>query len=128
MTIHDHTVRRIRDLPIFDEPVELEVQRQRLACSGCGPKLEHLDWLDRHARVTHRLAQSVSRMCATTSIHATAKWHSLDWKTVKALDFKHLVQTLGPIDLSGVSVIAMDEFAIQKGHRYATVVVESSRK
>ncbi len=67
-------------------------------------------------------------MCATASIHATAKWHSLDWKTVKALDFRHLVRTLGPVDLSNVRVIAMDEFAIQKGHRYATVVVEPSRK
>ncbi|WP_172712725.1 transposase, partial [Stenotrophomonas maltophilia] len=53
---------------------------------------------------------------------------SLDWKTVKALDFRHLVRTLGPVDLSNVRVIAMDEFAIQKGHRYATVVVEPSRK
>ncbi|WP_457395885.1 helix-turn-helix domain-containing protein, partial [Roseateles sp. P5_E1] len=110
-----------------DQPVELEVQRQRLACPRCGPKLEHLDWLERHARVTQRLAQSVARMCATTSIHATAKWHGLDWKTVKALDFRHLMQTLGPVDLSDIRVIAMDEFAIQKGHRYATVVVEPSR-
>jgi transposase len=31
-------------------------------------------------------------------------------------------------DLDGVRVIAMDEFAIQKGHRYATVVVEPYRK
>ncbi|RTQ80985.1 ISL3 family transposase [Stenotrophomonas maltophilia] len=128
VAIHDQTLRRVRDLPVFDEPVELEVQRQRLACPRCGPKLEHLDWLERHARVTQRLAQSVARMCATASIHATAKWHGLNWKTVKALDFRHLVRTLGPVDLSNVRVIAMDEFAIQKGHRYATVVVEPSRK
>lgn len=128
VAIHDQTLRRVRDLPVFDEPVELEVQRQRLACPRCGPKLEHLDWLERHARVTQRLAQSVARMCATASIHATAKWHGLDWKTVKALDFRHLVRTLAPVDLSDVRVIAMDEFTIQKGHRYATVVVEPSRK
>ncbi|MBN5090827.1 ISL3 family transposase, partial [Stenotrophomonas maltophilia] len=127
-SIHDHVIRRIRDLPVFDEPVELEVQRQRVACPRCGPKLEHLDWLDRHCRVTQRLAKSVAQMCATTSIHATARWHGLDWKTVKALDFRHLQQTLGPVDLSGIHILAMDEFAIQKGHRYATVIVEPSRK
>ena len=38
------------------------------------------------------------------------------------------MQTLGPADLLEVRVIAMDEFAIQKGDRYATVVVEPSRK
>ena len=46
----------------------------------------------------------------------------------QAIDFRHLERTLGPIDLTGVTVIAMDEFAIQKGHRYATVVVDPERK
>ncbi|HEY0860342.1 MAG TPA: ISL3 family transposase, partial [Pseudoxanthomonas sp.] len=51
-----------------------------------------------------------------------------DWKTVKQIDFRHLERTLGPVDLTGVTVIAMDEFALQKGHRYATIVVEPERK
>ena len=33
-----------------------------------------------------------------------------------------------PVDLSGVEQIVMDEFAIQKGHRYATVIVEPQTK
>ena len=126
--IHDRTVRRIRDLPVFEDPVELEVERLRLACPRCGPRLEQLDWLDAHARVTRRLAQSVARLCAVTSILQAARWFGLDWKTVKTIDFRHLERTLGPIDLTGVTVIAMDEFAIQKGHRYATVVVDPERK
>jgi transposase len=32
------------------------------------------------------------------------------------------------VDLDGLEVIAVDEFAIQKGHRYATVIVEPTRK
>lgn len=126
--IHDRTVRRIRDLPVFDDPVELRVPRLRLACMSCGPRLERLDWLDPHARVTRRMAESVARLCAMTSLRHAARWFGLDWKTVKRIDFRHLQRTLGPADLSGVSVIAMDEFAIQKGHRYATVVVEPERK
>lgn len=126
--IHDRTIRRVRDLPVFEDPVELEVERLRLTCPRCGPRLEQLDWLDAHARVTRRLAESVARLCAVTSILQVARWFGLDWKTVKAIDFRHLERTLGPIDLTGVTVIAMDEFAIQKGHRYATVVVEPERK
>ena len=37
-------------------------------------------------------------------------------------------RTLGPPDLAGVDVIAMDEFAIQKGQRYATVIAEPYTK
>src|SRR5690606_30121598 len=126
--VHDSSLRRIRDLPVFEDPVELLVPRLRLACGGCGPRLERLDWLDPHARVTRRLAENVARLCAVTSIRQAARWYGLDWKTVKRIDFRYLERTLGPVDLSGVRVIAMDEFAIQKGHRYATVVVDPERK
>ena len=127
-TIHDRSVRRIRDLPVFDDAVELWVPRLRLACATCGPRLEHLNWLDPHARVTRRLAENVARLCTVASILHAARWFGLNWKTVKQIDFRHLERTLGPVDLTDVTVIAMDEFAIQKGHRYATVVVEPERK
>ena len=71
--IHDRTVRRIRDLPVFEDLVELEVERLRLACSRCGPRLEQLDWLDPHARVTRRLSESVARLCGATSVRHAAK-------------------------------------------------------
>ncbi|MBO1853096.1 ISL3 family transposase [Pseudomonas aeruginosa] len=128
VAIHDQTMRRIRELPVFDDPVELHVPRLRLACPACGPRLERLDWLDRHCRVTRRLADSVARLCAVTSVLHAARWHGIDWKTAKAIDFRSLERKLGPVDLDGVRRIAMDEFAVQKGHRYATVVVDVERK
>ena len=126
--IHDRTMRRIRDLPVFGEPVELHVPRLRLACRSCGTRLERLDWLEPHCRVTRRLADSVARLCAVTSVLHAARWHGIDWKTAKAIDFRALERRVGPVDLDGVRRLAMDEFAIQKGHRYATVVVDVERK
>jgi transposase len=81
-----------------------------------------------YARVTRRLAASVARLCKVMSILHVARFYGLAWTTVKLIDWRWLERELGPVDLAGVSVIAMDEFAIQKGHRYATVVVEPYRK
>lgn len=66
--IHDSDERRVRDLPIFEAPVELIVPRLRPACPRCGPKLEQLSWLEPYARVSARLAASVARMCQVMSI------------------------------------------------------------
>jgi len=126
--IHDAELRQVRDLPIFEVPVELVVPRLRVACENCGPKLERLSWLEPYARVTSRLAASVARLCKVMSIAHVAQYYGLAWTTVKLIDYRHLQRELGPVDLDGLRVIAMDEFAIQKGHRYATVVVEPSRK
>lgn len=127
-TIHDLEERRIRDLPVFESPVELLVPRVRVACPNCGPKLEQLTWLDPYARITRRLGESVARLCKVATIRHVARWYGLDWKTVKDLDRTSLERELGPVNLDGIEVIGMDEFAIQKGHRYATVIVEPTRK
>lgn len=126
--IHDAELRQVRDLPIFEVPVEVVIPRLRVACENCGPKLERLSWLEPYARVTTRLATSVARLCKVMSIAHVAQFYGLAWTTVKLIDYRHLERELGSVDLDGLRVIAMDEFAIQKGHRYATVVVEPSRK
>jgi transposase len=61
-------------------------------------------------------------------IKHVAEYFGLHWNTVKAIDKAYLAATLGSVDLRNVETIAMDEFAIQKGHRYATVVVDPATK
>lgn len=123
-SIHDVEVRSVRDLPVLGAATWLSVPRRRVACPRCGPRLERLEWLDRHARMTRRLADSVVRLCRVLSIKHTADFFGLHWSTVKDLDKRALERRLEPLDLSGTEVLAMDEFAIQRGHRYATVVIE----
>jgi transposase len=122
--LHDVEERWVRDLPILEAQTHLLVHRRRVLCPGCGPKLEKLSWLEPYARVTRRLAQSVCRLCEVLPIKHVAEFYGLGWDTVKRIDKDHLQETLGPPDLAGLKAIVMDEFAIQKGHRYATVIVE----
>lgn len=126
--VHEVVVRRVRDLPILDARTWLDVPRRRVACPRCGPTLERLSWLDRYSRVTRRLAESVARLCQVLPIKHVAAFFGLGWDAVKAIDKRHLAERLGPVDLSGVALLAMDEFAIQKGHRYATVVIDPTVK
>lgn len=122
--IHDVVERWIRDLPLLDAETWLRVPRRRVECPECGPKLEAVSWLAPYDRVTSRLAESVARLCRNLPVLQTARFYRLDWKTVKRIDKEHLQESLGPVDLAGVTVLLMDEFAIRKGHRYATTIVD----
>jgi transposase len=104
------------------------VQRYRVACPDCGPKLERLRWLEPYARVTNRLAENVARLCRAATVQAAAEFYGLGWDAAKAIDKAYLARTLGEPDLSDLRVLALDEFAIKKGHRYATIFVEPTRK
>lgn len=122
--LHDVTTRRVRELPILDAETWLLVPLARVDCAQCGPTIEGLPWLDRYARMTKRFAESVARLAQVLPIQHVADWFGLSWDTVQAIDHAALTARLGPIDLTGLQRIAIDEFAIQKGHRYATVVAE----
>jgi transposase len=127
-SIHDSKLRVIRDLPIFESPTLLLVHRRRVACPRCGPKLESLPWLASYSRVTARLAESVARLCHILPIKQVAAFYGLSWSAVKRIDKEALQAALEPADFRDVELLVMDEFAIQKGHRYATVVVDPRTK
>ncbi|WP_162622900.1 ISL3 family transposase [Salinisphaera orenii] len=127
--VHETVQRRVRDLPLFEYRVVLVVPRRRLWCAHCGgPRLEQLDWLGRYQRVTDRFAEAIGRLLRTMPINAVANFYDLGWHTVKAIDKARLAAELSEPDWSTIRYLAMDEFALHKGHRYATVVIEPTRR
>jgi transposase len=122
--VHDTQERWVRDLPILGAQTHLLVRRRRVNCPHCGPKAELLPWLEPYARVTTRLAADVALLCGVMTVKDAAAYVGLGWDTVKAIHKHHLHRTLNPPDLNGIEHIVMDEFAIHKGHRYATVILE----
>ena len=122
--VHDRVIRRISDLPVFGRPARLLVPRQRVLCPSCGPRVEHLDWLGPNARITGRLADYASSLLSAMTVLEASGLLGLDWKTVRNLDKRRLEREYGQLDMAGVRLLAMDEFAIHKGHRYATVILD----
>lgn len=127
--VHETTLRRVRDLPLFEYRVVLVVPRRRVWCEHCGgPQLERLAWLGRYQRLTNRLAEACCQLLRSATVQAVAAFYGLGWHKVKTVDRHRLIDSLPEPDWASIRYLAMDEFALHKGHRYATVVIDPVRR
>jgi transposase len=61
----------------------------------------------------------IKHVCHLTGLH---------WHTLKQIDKDRLTRTLPAPDPASLRYLAMDEFALFKGHRYATVVINTENR
>lgn len=124
--VHDTTYRTIAERSILEFQVLLRLPVRRILCPDCGIVREHISWLSPHARQTTRLIAHVEALLRLLPIKHISELVGLHWHTVKTIDKRRLAREVLEPDWSNVRRLVMDEFALFKGHRYATVVADAS--
>lgn len=123
--IHDWEERTIRDLSLSDKKVFLRCRYRKIFCPTCeSVRIEDLECFDPYCRVTKRMAQYIHELCKVMTVQEVAKHLQLNWKTVKEIDKAFLEEEYGTPKLDGLRILAVDEIAIKKRHRYMTVVLD----
>jgi transposase len=123
LRVHDCSWRRIRERDILQYRTWLEVPVRRVRCPICGPRIEAIPWLPARSRMTRGMREWVEALVRLLPVKQVAELLGLHWHTVKAIDCLRLQQEVVPPDLHRLRRLIMDEFALYKGHRYATVVI-----
>ena len=125
--IHDRRIRRIRDRDLFDQRVQLRLPVRRVDCLTCGRVTEHISWLAPASRLTRRLCTWIETLLRFMPISHVSQLTGLHWHTIKTLDKRRLQAEFGTFEPGNVRRLVMDEFALHKGHRYATVIMDAER-
>ena len=118
---HSWTQRKIRDLSFATARTWITCRYRKVFCAQCqGIHIEDLEIFHPYLRVTTRLAHYIYQLCSFMTVSEVARHLGIDWKTVKNIDKMYLEAKYGQPDYNNLSVLAVDEIAIRKGHNYLT--------
>ncbi|WP_369089145.1 helix-turn-helix domain-containing protein, partial [Streptococcus pneumoniae] len=90
-------------------------------------RVQRVDWLEPASRLTQRLRIWLESLLRLLPISHVSRLSGLHWHTLKTLDKRRLEAEVGTFNSSDVRRLVMDEFALHKGHRYATVIMDAER-
>lgn len=124
-SVHDTQWRTLKEAMILGTPVELLVQTRRIECSNCGIKTEAISWVKPYSRLTNRLIDYIENLLPLLPIKHISDLTGVHWHTIKEIDKKHLNRVVPDVHWGELRQLVMDEFAIFKGHRYATVIADA---
>ena len=119
---YDSHIQEVRHLHIFKYLTVLSFKKVRVNCPKCGIKVERLDFLDKHSRVTKDLFYQTSELCKVMTIEDVATFEDLHWQTVKDIDKKAIEKAQRRRNLDGISTLGIDEIAVGKGHKYLHMI------
>jgi len=121
--IHSYNERPVRDLNIFDAKTVLFVLYRTVKCQWCGYVIEDLGLMDPCERITKRLATYILELCRYMTITEVAGHLGLDWKTVKNIHKRHLIEKFSHEDIGYPRLLAIDEISLKKRHHYLTIII-----
>ena len=125
--IHMHRERVVRDIPLgIFRKVYVNIHYRLVKCTHCNKiHVEASDVTDVGGpRVTKRMARLIQFLCETHTVTEVADLLQLDWKTVKNIDKAGLKEDYGETDYTGLRILAIDEIAYSKHHKYLTIVMD----
>ena len=115
----------LRALPIGRRPVFLVLWLRVLLCATCRcVRQERRRLADPRKSYTRAFARYVLDLSREMSLSALADMLKVSWSVVREIVRGDLEHRAARLNLSEVRHIAIDEFAVRKGQRYATAVVD----
>jgi len=117
--------RRFLGLPVGRRTQVVILEGHRQECLRCGATLrEPIPFVDGESRHLRAFARFAVDLCGIATVKYVAKLLGVGWDLVKDIFKEHLDGRLKRRPLHKVRYIAIDEFSVQKGHRYLSVVLD----
>ena len=124
--LKDDRSRLVRDLNALEFKVFLHLKQRRFLCLQCQTRfVERFFWIAEKARMTKRLQSVLLNQSRSNSLLKTAENNRVSYRQMSYLCFAKGLRLAEQAKSQRFSKrIGVDEFAIRKGHNYATAITD----
>jgi len=117
--------RCFRSLPFGKKTVTIVLDVPRVFCHSCQKTRQvHISFAKEHRRQTRFLEHHILDLLLSMTCQDVAEHLGLSWDTIRDIEKDRLTRDFAKPPLKAVTHIAIDEIAVQKGHKYLTVVMD----
>jgi len=117
--------RRFRSLPLGRKSTTIVLEVPRVFCHDCKKiRQVKITFAEEHKRHTRFFERYVLDLLLSMTCQDVAEHLGLSWDTVRDIEKRRLTRDFSKPPLKEVRLIAIDEIAVRKGHKYLTVVMD----
>jgi transposase len=117
--------RRFRALPIGSRPTTIILLVPRVQCLVCGVVRQvEITFADPRRGYTRSFERYALELSRRMTIRGVASQLGVGWDVIKDIQKRDLMRRFAKPRLKDISVMAIDEIAVAKGHRYLTLVMD----
>jgi transposase len=123
--LHQNQKYLIKDLPMGDKEVLLNINRRRFKCKKCRKTFnEELEFVGVRRKYTHRYAENIVKQLINSDISNVAKNNRLSDEEVYSM-LEDIAKNLLPINVSNLKRLGIDEISLVKGQgKFIVVLVD----
>jgi len=124
---YDHRLRVLRYLDTCQYETFLEVLVPRIKCKKDGVQQIEIPFAEKHSRFTSRFERAIIVWLQDSPISTVAKNFNVSWDEVDGIMQRAVQRGLSRRKIRAVSNIGIDEVAYQRGHEYATILLDKDQ-
>ncbi len=119
---------RLRHLPVFDQPVFLELRPKRYRCRSCQmgrptTTTQRCAWYDERSPNTRAYEQMALRLLVNSTMADTARKLSVSEETIEGILDRYIETKVNWDQYAHLGLIGIDEVALKKGHRDYVAII-----
>ncbi len=123
--LHQNQKYLVKDLPMGDNEVILNVNRRRFKCKKCEKTFsEKLDFVGTRKGYTHRYAENIVKQIVNSNVSNVARNNGLTDEEVSSM-LEDVAKNMMPIDVKNLRRLGIDEISLVKGQgKFIVVLVD----